>query len=104
MKANKNIARGFAATALLFTLAGCGKSTDTSDKINFNPKDIKYDIDPKTGFCFASVASISSGWLDWNTNGLGMTCVPCTAEALKEVNQSHLEEAKKNGVVPYVFK
>ena len=60
-------------------LTGCG--VHTSGNININPNDIQYTQDGRTGLCYAFTASRRAGSPD--TEGLGMTEVPCTPEVLR---------------------
>lgn len=91
---NKLITFGIVATTL-FT-SGC--SSTTTDRFDFNVDDIAYDIDPETGLCFGATGVRNKRSAD--VNGLGMTCVPCTEEVLKQVNSEHLKETKENGIKP----
>ena len=54
-------------------LASC--SVNTSGNIDINGNDVAYFKDSRTGLCYGAMASRKTG--EWNTSGLGITCVPC---------------------------
>lgn len=67
--------------AVILTLGSC--SVNTSGNIDIDAEDIKYVKDDRTGLCFGFVASRRN--MSAETEGLGMTCVPC------EDVKNHLE-------------
>lgn len=71
-----------AAFAVIAVLAGC--EVNNSSNINFDPRNISYTQDSRTGLCFAYTASRKTG--DWNATGLGMTRVECTDEVLQLID------------------
>ena len=60
-------------TVMVIGLSSCDVNSEKME--NFEPHDITYYKDSRTGICYAVVASRTSGSTD--QTGLGMTVVPC---------------------------
>lgn len=90
---------GLAAVFLgaALALSGCGVST--SSNVNFDADDIAYDVDSRTGLCYAFTASRKAMQMD--TSGLGLTNVPCTDEVLEQVDQGKLDTMQSRGIQPH---
>jgi hypothetical protein len=59
--------------AVSFGMVSCG--VNSSSNIDIDGEDVVYFKDSRTGLCFGAVASRKTA--DFETTGLGMTCVPC---------------------------
>jgi hypothetical protein len=84
--------------ALVFLAAGC--ASKQSSKIHVDSNKIKYDIDTRTGFCYAYMGSTVDD-LTSNTKYIQFTLVPATSDVLKQIKPEKLEELRKNGITPY---
>lgn len=74
---------------MVFGLTGCGVSN--SSDISFDAEIIKYDIDSRTGLCFAITAS-KKGIIS-QTSGLGMAHVPCTDKVLQLIDPEKINKS-----------
>ena len=85
-----------AVLSTAFLLAGCSiQSTST----NFDAGLVQYDVDPRTGICYAATASAGSGGFDKIT----MTAVPATKEVLAQIKPARLAELEKSGLKPVTW-
>jgi len=57
----------------------CGCASDTG-RVDFDPDDVTYHQDERTGLCFAAVGSESA--MSLSSSGLGMSQVDCTEKVL----------------------
>lgn len=81
----KNGKAALISLGLVFALAGCGKTSYNG-----------YNIDPKTGICTLSGFGASPG----KVGSAYTTCVPCTPEVLKLVDQDNLKALRDEGIKP----
>lgn len=85
------------AATVIGSQVGCSGATTTGN-VNLDVDVVKYDIDSRTGVCYAGAGYQKPG--DIGTQDLSFTYVPCTAEVLKKVSPDKLSKVRANGIKP----